>query len=433
MSVATSLFVILLLILASAFFSVAEMALAASRRIRLRQMADEGDARAARVIEMQEQPGSYFTVVQIGLNAIAILGGIVGEGMLTPTFAAWISAVVEPQQAQTLGFISSFLVITAFLLLFADLIPKRLGMLQPEVLAVRVIRPMLVCMVALKPVVWVFNSLTDAIFKLLGLPARREDRITHDDILAMAEAGTQAGTLGAEEQQVIENLFELDTRTVASAMTPRDRIVFFLQSDDDATVRARIGARPHSTYLVCERDIDDVVGYVDAKDLLTRVLNQQPIDLRAEGLLNKVLIIPEQLTLLEALETFREVHEDFAVIVNEYSLVVGVITINDVMSTVMRGLLSPLTEEQIVRRDDRSWLIDGNTPIADVLRALGLDELPRQDEYETLAGFLMVMLRRIPKRTDGVTWGGYRFEVMDVDSFRIDQVMVTRVEEPAAG
>ncbi|MCH2242791.1 MAG: hemolysin family protein [Aquabacterium sp.] len=433
MSVATSLFVILLLILASAFFSVAEMALAASRRIRLRQMADEGDARAARVIEMQEQPGSYFTVVQIGLNAIAILGGIVGEGMLTPTFAAWISAVVEPQQAQTLGFISSFLVITAFLLLFADLIPKRLGMLQPEALAVRVIRPMLVCMAALKPVVWVFNSLTDAIFKLLGLPARREDRITHDDILAMAEAGTQAGTLGAEEQQVIENLFELDTRTVASAMTPRDRIVFFLQSDDDATVRARIGARPHSTYLVCERDIDDVVGYVDAKDLLTRVLNQQPIDLRAEGLLNKVLIIPEQLTLLEALETFREVHEDFAVIVNEYSLVVGVITINDVMSTVMRGLLSPLTEEQIVRRDDRSWLIDGNTPIADVLRALGLDELPRQDEYETLAGFLMVMLRRIPKRTDGVTWGGYRFEVMDVDSFRIDQVMVTRVEEPAAG
>lgn len=433
MSVATSLFVILLLILASAFFSVAEMALAASRRIRLRQMADEGDARAARVIEMQEQPGSYFTVVQIGLNAIAILGSIVGEGMLTPTFAAWISAVVEPQQAQTLGFISSFLVITAFLLLFADLIPKRLGMLQPEALAVRVIRPMLVCMVALKPVVWVFNSLTDAIFKLLGLPARREDRITHDDILAMAEAGTQAGTLGAEEQQVIENLFELDTRTVASAMTPRDRIVFFLQSDDDATVRARIGARPHSTYLVCERDIDDVVGYVDAKDLLTRVLNQQPIDLRAEGLLNKVLIIPEQLTLLEALETFREVHEDFAVIVNEYSLVVGVITINDVMSTVMRGLLSPLTEEQIVRRDDRSWLIDGNTPIADVLRALGLDELPRQDEYETLAGFLMVMLRRIPKRTDGVTWGGYRFEVMDVDSFRIDQVMVTRVEEPAAG
>jgi CBS domain containing-hemolysin-like protein len=103
------------------------------------------------------------------------------------------------------------------------------------------------------------------------------------------------------------------------------------------------------------------------------------------------------------------------------------------MSPVMRGLLSPLTEEQIVRRDDRSWLIDGNTPIADVLRALDLDELPRQDEYETLAGFLMVMLRRIPKRTDGVTWGGYRFEVMDVDSFRIDQVMVTRVQEPAAG
>lgn len=432
MSVATSLLLIILLIGASAFFSIAEMALAASRRIRLRQMADDGDARAARVIEMQDQPGSYFTVVQIGLNAIAILGGIVGEGMLTPVFAEVFGRLTDARQAETLSFVASFLVITAALLLFADLIPKRLGMLQPETLAVRVLRPMLVCMAVLKPVVWVFNSLTDGIFRLLGLPARREDRITHDDILAMAEAGTQAGTLGAEEQQVIENLFELDTRTVTSAMTPRDRIVFFLQSDDDATVRSRIAAYPHSTYLVCERDIDSVVGYVDAKDLLTRVLNQQPIDLRAEGLLNKVLIIPDQLTLLEALETFREVHEDFAVIVNEYALVVGVITINDVMSTVMRGLLSPLTEEQIVQRDDHSWLIDGNTAITDVRDALDLDDLPREDEYETLAGFLMVMLRRIPKRTDAVTWGGYRFEVMDVDSFRIDQVMVTKVGEGGA-
>ena len=425
----TSILLSVALILASAFFSIAEISLAAARRLRLRQMADDGDPRAARVIAMQEQPGHYFTVVQIGLNAIAILGGIIGEGMLTPHYARLLELIVTPQRAAQLGFVASFLSVTAFFILFADLFPKRLGMLQPEALAVRVVGPMQVCVTLLKPVVWVFNVITDAVFKFFGVSVQRDERITSDDILAMTEAGRQAGAVAVQEQEVIENVFELETRTVASSMTSRDRIVFFCLDDDDAEVRGRIAAEPHSTYLVCGRDIDDVVGYVDAKDLLTRVLTQQPISLKTEGLLHKVLIIPDRLTLAEVLEQFRLAHEDFAVIVNEYSLVVGVITLNDVMSTVMGGLVSPLIEEQIVQRDDKSWLIDGVTPIPDVLRAIGLDELPHQDEYATLAGFLMVMLRRIPKRTDTVSWGGYRFEVMDVDSFKIDQVMVTKLEE----
>jgi CBS domain containing-hemolysin-like protein len=178
---------------------------------------------------------------------------------------------------------------------------------------------------------------------------------------------------------------------------------------------------------VCEGDIDHVVGYVDAKDLFQRVLNNQPISLADDSLVRKVLIVPDRLTLSEVLEQFRQVHEDFAVIVNEYSLVVGVVTLNDVMSTVMGDLVvGPADEEQIVQRDDNSWLIDGVTPISDVLRVLALDEPPHAGEYETLAGFLMVMLRRVPRRTDSVTWGGFKFEVLDVDSYRIDQVMVSR-------
>ncbi|MCP4636431.1 MAG: hypothetical protein GY848_08165, partial [Methyloversatilis sp.] len=173
---------------------------------------------------------------------------------------------------------------------------------------------------------------------------------------------------------------------------------------------------------------DHVVGYVDAKDLFQRVLKNQPITLTDDSLLHKVLIVPDRLTLAEVLDQFRQVGEDFAVIVNEYSLVVGVVTLNDVMSTVMGDLVSPWYEEQIVRRDDHSWLIDGITPIGDVKRVLGIDALLAEDEYDTLAGFLMVMLRRVPRRTDSVVWGGYRFEVMDVDSYRIDQVMATRVE-----
>lgn len=418
---------IALLIAASAFFSAAEISLAASRRLRLRQMADDGDARADRVLRVQEQPGDYFTVVQIGQNAVAILGGIVGESALSPTFSTFFARWVSAAMAQNLGFFTSFLLVTSLFILFADLVPKRLGMAEPEPIAVRLMQPMAFWMVLLKPLVWFYSRGADALFRLLGLSSLRDERVTSDDMLAMMEAGARAGVLAAREQQVITNVFELDTRTVSSAMSQRDRVAFFRRDDADAVIRLRIAAEPFSTYPVCEGDIDHVVGYVDAKDLFQRVLNNQPISLADDSLVRKVLIVPDRLTLSEVLEQFQQAHEDFAVIVNEYSLVVGVVTLNDVMSTVMGDLVSPFDEEQIVRRDQDSWLIDGITPIEDVCHALHLDDLPHDTEYETLAGFLMVMLRRVPRRTDSVLWGGYKFEVMDVDSYRIDQVLVSRV------
>ena len=430
-----SLLVIALLIAASAFFSMAEISLAAARRLRLRQMADEGDPRADLVLRIQEQPGDYFTVVQVGQNAVAILGGIVGEGALSPHFSSFFSVWMSDASANTAGFIASFLIITSLFILFADLFPKRLGMAEPERLAVRLAQPMAWFMALLRPLVW-FYSRADALFRLLGLSSLRDDRITSDDILAMMEAGARAGVLAAREQQVITNVFELDTRTVSSAMSPRDRVAFFLRDEPDSVIRLRIAAEPFSTYPVCEGDIDHVVGYVDAKDLFQRVLNNQPISLADDSLVRKVLIVPDKLTLSEVLEQFRQVHEDFAVIVNEYSLVVGVVTLNDVMSTVMGDLVGgPSDEEQIVQRDENSWLIDGVTPVSDVVRVLDLDELPHAGEYETLAGFLMVMLRRVPRRTDSVSWSGFKFEVLDVDSYRIDQVMVSRLpsaDSPAA-
>ena len=376
MTLIQSLLVIAALIAASAFFSLAEITLAASRRLRLRQIADEGDLRAERVLRIQEQPGHYFTVVQIGLNAVAILGGVVGDGALSPyferVFARWMSA----ETATGAAFTASF----------------------------------------------------DLLFKLLGIPLQRVDKITSADILAMTEAGARAGVLALREQQVIANVFELDTRLVSSVMTSRERVAWFQKDDPESVLRARIVAEPFSAYPVCDGDIDHVLGYVDAKDMFQRVLSGQPLALDQGVPLHKALVIPDRLSLTEVLEQFQQAHEDFAIIVNEYSLVVGVITLNDVMSTVMGDLVGAQDEEQqIVRRDENSWLIDGVTPIQDVQRALDIDTLPHADEYETLAGFLMVMLRRVPKRTDSVTWGGYSFEVMDVDSYRIDQVMVSKL------
>ncbi len=419
------------LILASAFFSMAEISLAASRRVRLRQLADDGEARAHVVLGIQEQPGDYFTVVQVGQNAIAILGGIVGEGSLTPVFSQLLARVLPATQAASLGFALSFLVVTSAFILFSDLLPKRIGMNEPEKFAIRLVRPMQLVTLLLRPLVWFYSKTADVLLRLFGMPTQRDDRVTPDDILSLAEAGAQSGLLARNEQQVIENVFELDSITVTSAMTPRDRIAWFDLDEPDAIIRARITAEPFSTYPVMDEDMDRVVGYVDAKDLFQRAMRNEAIQLRDPTLLQKVLAVPDRLTLAEVLEQFRQVHEDFAVVVNEYSMVVGVVTLNDVMSTVMGDLVSMDEEDLIVRRDDHSWLIDGVTPISDVERALHLqDDLPHEGDYETMAGFMMVMLRRMPRRTDRVVWGEYTFEVMDVDNYRIDQVMVTRETAP---
>ncbi|MBU0914818.1 hemolysin family protein [Aquabacterium parvum] len=431
-----ALLLIAALIAASAFFSLSELAVAASRRVRLRQLADAGDPRAHRVLAVQDEPGDFFTAIQIGMNAVAILGGVVGEGAFSPYFTRLLHALqLDPAYVDTAATLLSFVLVTSLFILIADLFPKRLGMIAPEQVALRVVGPMQTFLRVVRPLVWFFKRLTDGLFHLFGLPDRRDEAVTSDDILAMAQAGTEAGVLAATGQQVIENVFELDTRLVTSAMTPRDRIVHLLLGDSEAVIRARIEQQPHSTYLVCDGDIDHVVGYVDSKDLLSRVFNGQPIVLQGSGLIKKVLMVPERISLTEVLGQFRQAYEDFAVIVNEYSLVVGIITLNDVMSTVMGSLLAPLDDELIVQRDADSWLMDGVTPIEDVLRALNLDDLPRLDEYETLAGFMMVTLRRVPRKTDHLSFGGFRFEVMDVDSHRIDQVMVIRERptSPAGG
>jgi len=429
-----SLLLISLLILGSAFFSMAELSLAASRRLNLQQRADAGDARAARVLAVQQHPGDYFTVVQIGVNTVAILAGIVGEGAFTPHFERALQLVVAPDLAATLGFAASFVSITSLFIVLADLVPKRLSMNEPERVAMALVGPMLMLCRVLKPLAWAFSGITEGLIRLLGLPAKRDDTISHRDILALTEAGYQAGVVADEEQQVIANVFELDTRTVETVMTNRERIVFFSRDDDDVLIRNRIADTPHSTYLICDGDVDQVVGYVDATDLFQRVLRDESLSLRGDAgvVVKKVLIVPDRLTLSEMLTQFREAHEDFAVVVNEYSRVVGVVTLNDVMSTVMGSLVAPHDEEQIVRREDGSFLADGITPIPDVERSLGIEGWPHAGTYDTLAGFLMVMLRRIPRRTDVVEWEGWRFEVVDVDSHRVDQVMITAASPSVA-
>ncbi len=422
-----SIFSIAVLIIASAFFSVSEIALAASRRLKLQQLAESGSEQANKVIALQEQPGHYFTVVQIGLNAVAILGGIIGESALTPYVSDVLQYWIASPLLDTISFAISFMLVTSLFILFADLIPKRLAMMAPEQIAIHIVNPMLFCVAVFKPLVFIFNGLANLLFRLFKLPTTHKEVITPDDIYAMMSAGAQAGVLREQEHHLIENVFELDSKTVPSTMTSRDGIIYFDRRETEEEIRQKIAEHPHSKFLVCDNNIDTVLGYVDSKDILLRVLNKQPISLTDEKLIHTPLIIPDTLTLTEALEGFKGSREDFAVILNEYALVVGIITLNDIMNTLMGDLVNQHQEEQIIQRDDHSWLIDGIAPIDDVMRVLDIETFPEYENYETIAGFMMFMLRKIPKRTDSVTYAGYKFEVVDIDSYKIDQLLVTRI------
>ncbi|EBY6862883.1 HlyC/CorC family transporter [Salmonella enterica subsp. enterica serovar Typhimurium] len=412
-----SIFIIFCLIAVSAFFSISEISLAASRKIKLKLLADEGSINAQRVLKMQENPGMFFTVVQIGLNAVAILGGIVGDAAFSPAFSALFSHYMSPELSEQLSFILSFSLVTGLFILFADLTPKRIGMIAPEAVALRIINPMRFCLFVFRPLVWLFNGMANNIFRLFKIPMVRKDDITSDDIYAVVEAGALAGVLRKQEHELIENVFELESRTVPSSMTSRESIIWFDLHEDEQSLKKKVAEHPHSKFLVCNEDIDHIIGYVDSKDLLNSGVQ-----------IRNTLIVPDTLTLSEALESFKTAGEDFAVIMNEYALVVGIITLNDVMTTLMGDLVGQGLEEQIVARDENSWLVDGGTPIDDVMRVLDIDEFPQSGNYETIGGFMMFMLRKIPKRTDSVKFSGYKFEVVDIDNYRIDQLLVTRLD-----
>ena len=422
-------FLMLALVIASAFFSVSEIALAASRKTRLQTLASEGNVNAEKVLTLQEHPGNFFTVVQIGLNAVAILGGIIGESFFTPYFAAVLTLIISDPWLTPIAFGSSVFFVTASFILFADLIPKRMAMIAPEAIAMNIVKPMLLLVILLKPLVWFFNGLANLFFRLLRLPTMRENDITSGDIMAMMEAGAEAGVLQEHEHQLLENVFEMESRTVTSAMTTRESLIFFMQDETIDSIKDKLAEHPHTKFLVCKGVLDNIIGYVDSRDLLMQILHNQPMSLTSDGILKSPLIIPDTLSLYEVLEHFKSAGSDFAVVMNEYALVVGIITLKDVMSIVM-GELVFNEEEQIVERDKNSWLVDGSTPLADVMRVFEIDEFPQSENYETVAGFMMYMLRKIPKRTDFVLYAGYKFEVVDIDSYKIDQLLVTRVEKP---
>lgn len=424
MNVLTAILIILLLISISAVISSAEISLAGARKLKLQALANDGDERAAQVLALQQSPGRFITVVQIGLNMVAILAGVIGEGTLTPYLQQIFSQYFSADIAQTAASWLSFILVTVSFILFADLIPKRIAMSYPEITSLRTVRIMKLSMFILKPIVWLLDSIANGIFKIFDISTVREENLTSEDIVALVGEGAQAGVLKEQEHYLIENIFDMQERTVTSSMTTRENIIYLDKKFNRAQVIATIQENPHPKVLICDKGIDNILGYVDTHTLLTQYLHVQEVELTNPSLLRKPLFIPDTLSLFEVLELFKSAGDDFAIIVNEYALVVGLITLKDVMNIVMGELVST-EEEQIIRRNETSWLIDGATPLEDVMRALDIEAFPHDENYETIAGFMMYSLRKIPKKTDFVLFDRYKFEIIDTENFKIDQLMVS--------
>ncbi|MDO4896819.1 MAG: hemolysin family protein [Moraxella sp.] len=430
MDLLQNLLLIFVLILVSSFFSISEIALAGARKIKLQLLSEAGDERADKILHLQAHSADFFATSQIGLNAVAILGGSVGEGALRPYFSAFIGQFYQGAWTDSIAFFGSFVAVTLLFILYADLIPKRIAMINPERVALLVINPMMLVISVVKPLAWVINAIANLTFRIFKINTVREDNITFDDISAIVDAGAQAGVLQQQEHHFIENVFELEERTVPSSMTARDDVVFFTLKESEESIRQKIADYPYSKFLVCNEHIDQVIGYVDTKDILVRLLNHQSLVQLNEAVIRNVLIIPDTLTLSELLDKFRATKDKIAVVVNEYALVVGLITLSDIMTTVMGDWVVPeADDQQIIKRDEHSWFIDGLTPIDDVKHTLEINEFPDWEHYETLAGFIMYRLRKIPRPADFVEHEHYKFEVVDIDNYKIDQVLVTRITE----
>ena len=300
---------------------------------------------------------------------------------------------------------------------------------MPEAVAVNVVSIMRWVTFALTPFVVFFNGITNLILRAFKVPAEREDIVTTEDIVAMMDAGAEYGSLQQQEYELIGNVFDLEARFLSSVMTPRDQIVYFDVKADAQEVATKIIEHPHNHFLVCDGNLDKLIGSVESKDILRKVLKGQSAEIDNELISQDIFYLPETLSLSEALNTFKKAAEPFAVVVNEYALMVGIVTVKDLMKGFMGDLISHQGEELIIQRDNSSWLVDGLTPVVELAKVLEIEEFPELSHYETVAGFLIYTMKRLPKRAEFINFGGYKFEVVDVEGVKVEQLLVTRISD----
>lgn len=427
--------IILLLLIANGVFAAAEIAVVTARRVRLEQRALQGDARAARALELSRNPTTFLSTVQVGITLIGILAGAYGGATLAEPLEARLSQVSWiGGRADVVAFAIVVSAITYLSLVIGELVPKAVALSNPERIASNVATRVAAVARIASPLVVVLDVSTRAVLKLLRVAPVQEGTVTEDEIRAMLKQATKTGDVDEVEQAIVEQVFKLGDRRVSSIMTPRPDIDWLDIHEGLDGVRNHLAVAKHPRLLFCDGSLDAVLGVVRSEDVLTQLLTQSQIDLRS--MLKPPMFVPATLSAFQLVESFRASKMHVALVLDEFGAVEGIVTPSDVLQGLVGELQSDANageDPYIVSRADGSWLVDGITPIEEVTQAVDLPSMPEDEagSYQTLAGFVMTRLARVPNAGETFDFGGFRFEVIDMDGRRVDKVLVSRIPSDA--
>jgi putative hemolysin len=427
---------IILLIVANGIFVLSEMAIVSVRKIRLQQRAQAGDQGAQAALELSNAPSRFLSSIQIGITLVGILSGALGGATIAEILATVLRRVpVISLYSEIISIGIVVLAITYLTLVIGELVPKRLALNNPERIAAMIAPSMRTFSKFVSPIAHLISQSTEIILRGLGVRPSSEQPYTEQEIKQLIEQGVQSGVFAPAEHEMVTRVFRLSDRRVSALMTPRREIVWLDRADPIGEIKSKIVASNHSCFPVAQESVDNILGLVQAKDLLTQSLTDQPIDL--DAVLRPALFVPEGMPVFEVMERFKETRSNFALVIDEYGGLQGLVTINDISVAIVGDI--PLTDEEaipeIVQRADGSWLVDGRLLTDELKDFLHIDKIPNGEEgdYQTLGGFMMAFLGRVPSVSDSFEWEGFRFEVVDMDGRRVDKVLISSMNKVEEG
>jgi len=427
MSIANEIIMIFVLILVNAILAMSEAALVASRKARLQNQAGEGNKSSALALKLIEDPNIFLSTIQIGITLIGVLAGAVGGATIAESLANSLQNIPyigEYSTSIALGIV--VISITILTIWLGELVPKRLGLNSPEKIAQIVAGPMLFLSKVFSPFIKLMSAATNFVLRLIGVNPSSEPPITEEELQMLISQGTQAGVFQEAEQEMVEGIFSLGDSRVYSLMTPRTELVWLDVADSIEEIRQKIAECPFSRFPVRQDSLETIVGIVKSRDLLVESLSGKEIALKT--LLKPAYFIPETMFASRALELFKEKNTELLLVVDEFGGLQGLLTINDILEEIVGAM--EFEEPQATQRQDGSWLLDGMLEVDEFKELFEFAALPHEDQYETLSGFMMTSLGRVPQPSDNFEWSGYRFEVMDMDGRRVDKVLVITLPKP---
>ena len=430
MTIGLEVAVILLLIVLNGLFSLSELALVSVRRARLAVLERKGVKGAAAARLLADDPQRFLPTVQVGITLVSVLTGVFGGARIASHLQAWLATIPAVAQGAEGISLALVVVVTTYLtLVLGELVPKQLALRTPELMAIRVAGPIAVLSRVGGPAVWLLGVSSGFILRLFGLHRASRQSVTEEELKALLIEGAQTGVLEMEERDMIERVLRLADKPVRAIMTPRTELAWIDRTHPAKAIAATLKAAPHSRFVVCDRSIDNVVGVVQAKDLLDRILSGGELSVGAS--LKQPMIVPDTISALDALERLKSDSLGLALVMDEYGSFEGVVTAADVLQAIVGDGTGPEHQEGVPGPEgDAAMTLDGMTPVDELKARLSLPDLPAEGSYHTLAGLLLALLRRVPRVGDRIVFGGWRFEVLAMDGRRVDRVLAGR--EPAA-